>query len=178
MKLLQKYFLAIVPEGEFEERVTNLKLEIKHRFQAKYALKSPPHITVKMPFTYNEAKEEKLIERLKGFLGDYKPMTLTIKGVKTFGERVIYLDVHADQDLYDFQNDLKNFCKRELNLVDELSDRNYHPHMTVAFKDIKKAQFQNILHFVAKRRLVQKIEISNIILLKRVDRVWKLYRKL
>ncbi|MFC5625442.1 2'-5' RNA ligase family protein [Algoriphagus winogradskyi] len=175
---MQKYFLAIVPDGEFEEQVTNLKLEIKNRFQAKYALKSPPHITVKMPFTYNEAKEEQLIGRLGSFMANYEPMHLIIKGVKTFGERVIYLDVHAEQDLYDFQSDLKNFCKRELNLVDELSDRNYHPHMTVAFKDIKKDKFQNILHFVSEMGLMHKIEVSNIMLLKRVDRVWKLHKKL
>lgn len=178
MKVIQKYFLAIVPEGEFQERVTNLKLEIRDRFQAKYALKSPPHVTVKMPFIFNEAKEEQLIERLRSFRSNYEPINLTIKGVKTFGERVIYLDVHAKQDLYNFQSDLKTFCKRELNLVDELSDRNFQPHMTIAFKDIKKSQFQNILQFVTEMRLVQKIEVSNIMLLKRVGGVWELYEKL
>ncbi|TXE14472.1 2'-5' RNA ligase family protein [Algoriphagus aquimarinus] len=177
MKVMQKYFLAIVPEGEFQERVTNLKNEIRDRYQAKYALKSPAHITLKMPFRYNEAKEEKLTELLTRFIGAYEPMSVTIRGVKTFGERVVYLGVDAGQDLYDFQRDLKTFCKTELNLVDELSDRNFHPHMTIAFKDLKKSQFQNIVHFSSEKNLTQKLVVAHVILLKKTEGVWELYKK-
>ncbi|MEB2782547.1 2'-5' RNA ligase family protein [Algoriphagus sp. C2-6-M1] len=178
MKVIQKYFLALVPEGEFQEQVTKLKLEIRNRYQAKYALKSPAHITVKMPFSYNEAKEDKLIERLGGFISKYPSMILTIKGVKTFGERVIYLEVEAGQELYGFQQELKTFCKRELNLVDELSDRNFHPHVTIAFKDIKKSQFQNILQFSSEMNLTQKLLMSDVMLMKRVDGVWLVHKKI
>ncbi|WP_057938962.1 2'-5' RNA ligase family protein [Algoriphagus resistens] len=178
MKVMQKYFLAIVPEGDFQERVTGLKLEIRDRYQAKYALKSPAHITVKMPFIYNEAKEDKLIEKLSKFIGGYEPMAMTVAGVKTFGDRVIYLGVDAGQDLYDFQKDLKTFCKRELNLVDELSDRNYHPHMTIAFKDIKKSHFQDILKFSSDSKVCGKIEISKILLLKKINGCWLLHKEL
>lgn len=177
MKVMQKYFLAIVPEGEFQEHVTNLKLEISEQYQAKYALKSPAHITLKMPFIYNEAKENQLIAKLKSFVGERPPMSVTINGVKTFGERVIYLAVDADQDLYDFQRDLKTFCKRELNLLDELSDRNYQPHMTIAFKDVKKSQFQNILQFAREKSIHQELKVSNIMLLKRVKNTWLPHEK-
>ncbi len=175
---MQKYFLAIVPEGELQERVRKLKLDIKDRYQAKYALKSPAHITLKMPFVYNQAKEEKLIEKLEGFIGAYEPMTLTIQGVKTFGDRVIYLGVEAGENLYVFQKELRTFCKRELNLVEELSDRNYHPHMTVAFKDIKKPQFQNIVQFSSDLNVYGEMEISEIWLLKRLNSRWFLYKEI
>ena len=178
MKIMQKYFLAIVPAGEFEDQVTDLKLEIKSRFQAKYALKSPPHVTVKMPFTYNEAKEEKLFQQLETFTRRYESIHISIKGVQTFGTRVIYLGVSAGQDLYEFQADLKTFCKREMNLVDELSDRNFHPHMTIAFKDIKKAQFQNILHYAQEVNLKQDLIVNEIVLLKKLEGQWIAYRKL
>ena len=178
MKIMQKYFLAIAPEGEFEEQVTNLKLEIKNRFQAKYALKSPPHITVKMPFSYNEAKEERLIKELGGFINRYEPMHISVGGVHTFGNRVIYLGVSAGPELYDFQSDLKTFCKREMNLVDELSDRNFHPHMTIAFKDIKKAQFDNIFHYAKEVNLKEDLNVNEILLLKKLEGVWVACRKL
>lgn len=172
MKVMQKYFLAIVPEGEFQDRVTDLKLEIRDRYRAKYALKSPAHITLKMPFVYNEAKEEKLIERLGSFISDFEPLTVTIVGVHTFGERVIYLGVEAEQALYDFQKGLTTFCKRELNLVDELSDRNFHPHMTVAFKDIKKSMFQGILELATKADLHSEWKETHVALLKRMEGKW------
>jgi 2'-5' RNA ligase len=176
MKVMQKYFLAIMPEGEFQDRLTKLKLEIKDRFQAKFALKSPAHITVKMPFVYNEAKEEKLIEKLSGFVGNYEPMQLKISGVRTFGKRVIYLGVDAGQDLFDFQRELKTFCKRELNLVDELSDRNFHPHMTIAFKDIKIHQFQNIMNLVNDRNFREEISVSSIVVLKKEIGCWQVVK--
>lgn len=178
MKVIQKYFLAFVPEGEFQTRVTKLKLEIKDRYQAKFSLKSPAHITVKMPFVYNEAKEDKLISKLGGFVSDFKPMCMKIRGVKTFGERVIYLGVDASQDLFEFQRELKTFCKRELNLVDELSDRNFHPHMTIAFKDIKKLQFQNILKLAIETNLDEELSLINVVLLKKVEGRWELLEKL
>ncbi|MDR7128717.1 2'-5' RNA ligase [Algoriphagus sp. 4150] len=178
MKVMQKYFLAIVPEGEFQERVSQLKLEIKDRYQAKYALKSPAHITLKMPFVYNEAKEEELTERLSGFTENYKPIGLTIKGVKTFGERVIYLGVESGEDLFAFQKDLRAFCKRELNLAEELSDRNYHPHMTIAFKDIKKSQFRDILQFSTEMNLTRKLRETHIVLLKKVEGRWVLCKRI
>ncbi|WPR75131.1 2'-5' RNA ligase family protein [Algoriphagus sp. NG3] len=175
---MQKYFLAIVPEGGFQEQVTQLKLEIRDRFEAKYALKSPAHITLKMPFVYNEAKEIRLIEKLGDFLVNYVPFDLEVKGVSTFGERVIYLGVEAGQGLYDFQEALKTYCKKELNLIDELSDRNFHPHMTVAFKDIKKSRFQNILQYARKYNLTCKLTVSHLALLKRIDGRWEVQRKL
>ncbi|MCE7056406.1 2'-5' RNA ligase family protein [Algoriphagus sp. AGSA1] len=175
---MQKYFLAIVPEGRFQEQVTQLKLEIRDLFEAKYALKSPAHITLKMPFVYNEAKEARLIEKLGDFLVNYVPLALEVKGVSTFGDRVIFLGVEAGQDLYEFQEALKAYCKKELNLIDELSDRNFHPHMTVAFKDIKKPRFQNILHYVKTRDLACKFTISHLVLLKRIDGRWETHKKL
>ncbi|REG84030.1 2'-5' RNA ligase [Algoriphagus antarcticus] len=178
MKVMQKYFLAIVPEGDFQDRVTKLKLEIRDAHQAKYALKSPAHITVKMPFLYNEANEDKLIDRLQSFMLAYDPLVMTVKGVQTFGTRVIYLGVEAPKELYNFQSELKTFCKRELNLVDELSDRNFQPHMTIAFKDIKKTQFQNILQLASEKNLDEELRENHIVLLKRSGGKWQAYRKL
>lgn len=131
-----------------------------------------------MPFVYNEAKEGKLLEKLTGFLANYQSMKLEVRDVNTFGERVIFLRVKAGQDFYDFQHDLKNFCKTELNLVDELSDRNYHPHMTIAFKDIKKGRFQDIVEFSAGEGLVQILEERQIVLLKKIEGKWILHKKI
>ncbi|WP_296703692.1 2'-5' RNA ligase family protein [Algoriphagus sp.] len=177
MASFQKYFLALVPEGDLQEKATSLKEMLKERFNIKYALKSPAHITVKMPFTYNEAKEDDLEKKLKQFLNDYRPLELIIGGVRTFGDRVVYLNVDAKDDLFNLQKNLKTFCKRELNIVDELSDRNFHPHMTLAFKDLKKNQVPNIIKTLEERPILEKFVSKQIFLLKRVDGRWINYKK-
>lgn len=172
MKVMQKYFLAIVPEGAIQDNCTEIKNEIRDQFNVKYALKSPAHVTLKMPFTYNEAKEEKLIQVLRKFLTQFESFPISIGGVDTFGKRVIFLKIEADDRLTKLQAELKVFCKRELNLVDELSDRNFHPHMTIAFKDLKEIHFDEILNLVKKRSIQEKYFVSNIHLLKRIEGRW------
>jgi 2'-5' RNA ligase len=71
MKIMQKYFLALVPEGEIAEKALQIKENIREQFNVKYALKSPSHITLKMPFSYNEAKENYLRANLEDFAKDW-----------------------------------------------------------------------------------------------------------
>ena len=42
----------------------NIKQEFANRFNSKAALRSPPHITLHMPFKWKEEKEVKLIDVL------------------------------------------------------------------------------------------------------------------
>lgn len=170
---MQKYFLAIVPTGEIQESATSLKLLLKEQMNIKYALKSPAHITLKMPFSYNEAKEDFLIEKLSTFLSGKENFKLQVNGTGTFGRRVIFWKIEADSKLYELQESLKTFCKRELNLVDELSDRNFHPHMTIAFKDVKDRDFEKVKAIVTDRSIDLPLQVFSVELLKRIDRRWE-----
>jgi 2'-5' RNA ligase len=178
MKSVGKYFLAIVPPKEIFDRAESIKEEIREKFGVKYALKSPAHITLKMPFNYNEAKEESLISKVGEFLKDQASFQVRITGVGTFGNRVIYLDIDKSQELETLQNSLKSFCKKELNLADELSDRNYHPHMTIAFKDLKVSQFPEVLKVIKSLGFRDQFQVSQIALLKRIDGRWILNREI
>ncbi|SFO33946.1 2'-5' RNA ligase [Algoriphagus ornithinivorans] len=172
MKNMQKYFLAILPPQEFLEKVEELKLHLREKFNVKYALKSPAHVTVKMPFSYDEHKEEKLASMLQDFCSNKSTFGMRVKGVDTFGKRVIFLDIKAEQDLYTFQSDLKKFLKTQVHLPDELSDRNYHPHMTVAFKDLKRQIFEAVFQEVKEAKLESEFQVSELTLLKRLDGKW------
>lgn len=178
MKIIQKYFLALIPPPEILEKAHDIKILIRDHFGIKYALKSPPHVTIKMPFSYNEAKETLLETRLGDFLLTQKPFTLQIKGVGTFGKRVIYLGIEKSPELEQLQSSLKIFCKKELNLVDELSDRNFHPHLTVAFKDLKVGMFDEVLELVKGQSFRAEHLATNLVLLKRVDQKWILHKKI
>jgi 2'-5' RNA ligase len=173
MKVIEKYFLAIVPTGEIQESATSLKLLLKEQMNIKYALKSPAHITLKMPFSYNEAKEDYLIEKLRTFLSGKENFKIQVKGTGTFGKRVIFWKIEADSKLYELQESVKSFCKRELNLVYELSDRNFHPHMTIAFKDVKERDFDQVKAIVTDRSINLPFQVFSVELLKRIDRSWE-----
>lgn len=169
---MEKYFLAILPPGPIMERAEAIKLGIKEEFGVKYALKSPAHITLKMPFSYNEAKENVLIAQLKSFASSQREFRLKIGGIATFGNRVVFVEVEKNDLLVKLQSDLKHFCKRILLLNDELSDRNFHPHMTLAFKDLKPAVFGEVLKFARSQSFEAEFPVKDLVLLKRIDHRW------
>lgn len=173
MKIMQKYFLALVPPAEILEKAESIKQEIRGKFNVKYALKSPAHITLKMPFSYNEAKEAVLCEQLSVFASRFKPFKVELGKINTFGKRVIFLGVEPSAPLLLLQSALKTFCKKELNLIDELSDRNYHPHMTLAFKDLKTTKFDGILELAKSREFEADFLAQGFYLLKREEGNWR-----
>jgi 2'-5' RNA ligase len=177
MKVIQKYFLALVPPAEIHEKAQEIKIRIRDEFGIKYALKSPPHITLKMPFSYNEAKEELLVEKLREHLKTQEPFSIKIAGVGVFGNRVIFLSVEKSGQLLQLQQQLKVFCKRTLNLTDELSDRNFHPHLTLAFKDLKTAHFSQVLGRIKEQAFEAEYVAKELMLLKRIDGIWISHRK-
>src|SRR5690606_11438736 len=174
MKVLQKYFLALVPPAEILAQAHEIKVAVRDQFGIKYALKSPPHITLKMPFNYNEAKEVQLIESLRRHLEAQDAFQVRIDGVGAFGDRVIFLDIPRSEQLAHLQQEIGKFCKGQLHLTEELSDRNYHPHMTVAFKDIKPRQFKEIFDFVSARGFSTEFSAESVMLLNRIDGTWRL----
>lgn len=172
-----KYFIAIVPEGPVQTQATELKNLMKEKFNLKYALKSPAHITLKMPFTWNENKEEKLCDMLEGFCKSIEPFELDLNGFDKFGRRVIFIDVKKNQYLTDLQQLMSKFCKTELKLAEELSDRAYHPHMTIAFKDVKPKLFDEYWSFIKTQTFKEKLEVEDIALLKRIEGRWGVVRR-
>ncbi|MFC3416342.1 2'-5' RNA ligase family protein [Algoriphagus hitonicola] len=172
MKDLQKYFLAIVPPQPFFDQVESLKEMIRQDFGSKYALKSPAHVTLKMPFSFSLKNEEKLKNKLEMFLANQKQFEIRIHHVDSFGKRVIFLKVEAPESLPHLQMDLKMYCQRELHLMPELSDRNYYPHMTVAFKDLKPSSFDGVFSLVREQKLNFRFSVEEVSLLKKVEGRW------
>lgn len=169
---LAKYFIALVPEGSIQEEATALKEEMKSKFNVKYALKSPAHVTIKMPFNYNELKEERLIDQLRKFFSDFKAFDIVFKGFDRFGRRVIFVDVLPNMALNALQLELGSFCKLKLKLVNELSDKAFHPHMTIAFKDVKPKLFEEYWKHIKTKKFKANYAVKDIALLKRSEGRW------
>lgn len=172
-KTMTKYFVAYVPEGEIQEEATKLKLEMYEAFNLKYALKSPSHVTLKMPFSWNEAKEEKLIQKLKVFFDGIHTFPLAFQGFGKFGRRVIYINVESSTELSKMQKKFSSYCKTELNQVEELSDKAFRPHMTIAYKDTKENRFEEYWDFISQKKFSKEVVVHKIALLKRVERKWQ-----
>ena len=62
-----KYFLAVVPPPPVYEEALAFKNYFKDHYASKAALRSPPHITLHMPFEWKLRKETQLIDGIDRF---------------------------------------------------------------------------------------------------------------
>ncbi|MGY6522139.1 MAG: 2'-5' RNA ligase family protein [Mongoliitalea sp.] len=176
-KSIAKYFIALVPEGTIQEEATQIKEVLKESFKIKYALKSPAHITIKMPFNWNELKEDKLALLLGDFFKNKQSFDLRLKGFDRFGKRVIFIAVKPSEKLEKLQQELGSFSKLILKLPLELSDTSFHPHMTIAFKDLKIPKFDDYWSFIKKQSFNHPFLVKEAALLKRIEGRWVVINK-
>jgi 2'-5' RNA ligase len=169
MKGMGKYFVGLLPPPAFEAQIKLLKQGIAAQFQVKYALQAPAHLTLKMPFRYKEAKERELGVRLTTLLETQAPFQLQLAGIGYFGRRNIHQQVVASESLLQLQATLRSYCKKSLHLVEELSDRNFQPHVTLAYKDLKLEQFEEVLAFARSHAERGEFWVDQAYLLKKVD---------
>ncbi len=176
-KSLQKYFIAISPEGNVQEQALQLKELVREQYNAKHALKSPAHITLKMPFVWNEHKEEKLLGLLQAFFEDKNAFDLEVKGIGRFGRRIIYARVHHDPELTELQAELKAYTRLHLKLHQEMSDQAFHAHMTLVYRDLKPRFFDECLALLKEKGIYGQVRVRDIALLKKVENRWKIWHR-
>lgn len=173
MKGLGKYFIGLLPPAVIEAQFKILKQGFAEHFQVKYALQAPTHLTLKMPFWYKEGKERELAARLTAELETQEPFQLKLTRIGHFGRRNIHQQVASSESLMQLQTTLRSFCKRSLHLVEELSDRNFQPHLTLAYKDLKPLNFEKVLEFARQNAVQGDFLVERAYLFKKVENRWQ-----
>jgi 2'-5' RNA ligase len=168
-----KYFLAIVPPEPVLSEVCKIKMHFRDKYGCKAPLRSPAHITLHMPFLWKKKKEEKMIEILVRASKNYKSFEIQLKNFGAYPPRVIYLKVNPNDNLMEMQKDLEGVAKRELNLFNaNRLDYPYNPHMTVAFRDLKKDMFPLAWSEFDKKEYSPAFEVNSFHLLKHNGKEW------
>ncbi|HRI77894.1 MAG TPA: 2'-5' RNA ligase family protein [Cyclobacteriaceae bacterium] len=138
-----KYFIAIVPPEPLASLAQELKIYFSAQYQSKGALNSPPHITLHMPFEWRTDKETELQVALENYSSTQRSVSVALNGFGFFPARVVFIHVNPSEELERLQLSLKKFCRQELGLLNaDYKDLPFHPHITLAFRDLRKAQFE------------------------------------
>jgi len=170
----QLYFIAIIPPSPFFEEAQALKEYFRDQYHCKAALNSPPHITLHMPFQWKEAKEEKLVTALRAFSSGKNLFSIYFNDFSCFVPKVIYIDVKPSDPLTMLQHELHRFCKTELNLFNaQYRDLPFHPHLTLAFRDLKKNVFPEAWEEFKENKFSGEFPITKITLLKHDGKRWQ-----
>lgn len=155
-----------------QSEIEALKQELFEQFGLKGALRSPSHITLHRPFEWKEEKESVLIDTLQKF--ETGPaFKLELKNFNCFSPRVIYVDVLKNEFLVELHKRLKYYAQENLKLLNEVEDmRGFHPHATIAFRDLRKNKFEEVWMRFKERTYQANFEVNGFSLL-RLESKWE-----
>jgi 2'-5' RNA ligase len=171
------YFIAIIPSDPIFTEALLLKNYFREVYNSKASLNSPPHITLHMPFKWKEAKEKALF-RLESFAMECSSFELQLNGFNCFKPRVIYMNVVQNEELIIIQKALNQFCKTEFNLFNaNHQDNPFHPHLTLAFRDLKKHKFAEAWEEFRDKKFTGSWKVGSFVLLKHDGKEWRSFRE-
>ena len=167
------YFIAIIPDTHFQEEVIRIKESIKENYESEHALRSPAHITLYMPFKWRIDRENRIRNVLSEFADGRSSFTINLKNFGSFPRKVIYIGVQENDELARLQKDLIKTVAQNLKLpTGQYKGKAFHPHMTVAFRDLKPAMFHKAWHDYKDKNLSYTMEVNAISLLKHNGKTW------
>lgn len=142
MAQLKRFFIALLPPPEMQDYANQVRQYFADRYASRKAFNSPPHITLQPPFEWNLSQRQNLIDSLSRFAQTQSTIPVTLSGFGAFPPRVIFINVVRSPELLTLQQRLAQHCATDLGIVDQYADRRFAPHMTVAFRDLSPANFQ------------------------------------
>jgi 2'-5' RNA ligase len=172
------YFLAIVPQRLLRERIRKIKMEFAEAYQTKASLRSPAHITLHMPFQWKFEKEDILFTALYKLTENVRSFSIELNGFGAFKPRVIYLNVKAPEPLHELQQSVTRLMKREFNIFNaNWRDYPFNPHLTLAFRDLRPANFDKAWKENKDRVFEESFEAEGLVLLKHNQKEWEIYKQ-
>lgn len=175
--LKSRYFIAVVPPDDIRKEVTDIKQYVSEEYSSHHALKSPPHITLHMPFSWKDDKREKLDSRLEILASQSQEFSMDLHDFDCFRPRVIFINSLSNGKLEDLHEATRQKMK-SLNILNSgYKDRSFHPHMTIAFRDLSKPTFEKAWAEFKGRQFRRSFEVKSICLLRHDGKIWQIERE-
>ncbi len=166
------YFVAIVLPEELNQKILIWKNYMKEHYGCSVALKSPAHITLIPPFWMEEELEENLKVDLHEFSALQSSFNIELNNFSSFKPRVIFLEVETNESLQELKD------KLEIELLEKKfpikkDERAFHPHITIANRDLRKKDFAEANDHFQKISYIQEFSASGLSLLRHDGSVWQ-----
>ena len=166
------YFIALVLPKELDEKVLHWKNFMHREHQCKVGLKSPAHITLVPPFWMDEEKEAALVDdvdRLSKTLGTF---LLRANNFSAFKPRTIFIDVEKNETLHQTKNMVDDFFRQNPWYKIKIDERPFHPHITIATRDLFKRSFHEAWPIFEKETFEAEWEANALSVLRHNKKNW------
>jgi 2'-5' RNA ligase len=170
--LMNLYFIAILPPLELRQRVFDIKEDMKERFGARHALKSPAHITLQKPFRRFAEEEAGIADALKMFAGSEHLFSIVLDGFGCFAPRVIFIKVTDTEPVVSLHARLREMLLVQLHFTPGEIMKDVQPHITIATRDLTPEAFRDAWPEKKEEHFSGTFAVRSICLLKHNGRNW------
>jgi 2'-5' RNA ligase len=171
------YLIALVPDADLRACIRGLKEEMKRRFGASHALKSPAHITLQMPFRRPDSFETDLEKTLESLAKKQTGFELSLTGFDCFPPRVLFVKLQNQDCVINLHRQLQNVLKKQLGFSKKELGFRFHPHMTIATRDLTEEAFLEAWPEFSRRSFQARFPVHSLFLLKHNGKTWGLHRE-
>jgi 2'-5' RNA ligase len=167
------YYIAIVAESPVAEDVQRFKEEMREEFGCIAAMKSPAHITLIAPFYFSKGLSKILIDTVHQFDTDMQPFEIRVEGFGHFRRDVLFVQPVENALLMQLQEKTVSYFSALLG--DKVSSkRNFHPHLTIANRDLKSEDFDKALSLFKDRPYSAAWTVKDICLMRHNGKQWEI----
>lgn len=170
------FFIALVlPEPE-RSVIQQIKEKCAVEYGAVHALKSPPHITLIPPFRIAKQDEGLVFSFLEDFATGCRPFSLSVNGFGCYKPRVIFANPVPEVTMAALHEKL-DARFYEIISAKRPERKEFHPHITIAFKDLTPRIFNDAWKIFKNKPLIFSFQIDSLALLKHDDQRWNIQKE-
>ena len=165
--------MAVVPSEPVLSEVKLIKQEVLQLFESSRALRSPAHVTLFPPFNADIALLKDVSHHLTLISKQMTPFTIALNGYGCFQPNVIFINPEPSEDLQKLRDTIANTLL-EVTQRRTSATTPFHPHMTIAFRDLKSAIFTEAWSHYKDRVYSRTFTVNDIALLKLGEDGWSI----
>lgn len=171
------YFIAIRPGELVSNHITAMQREISQKYFTQKALSVFPHITLVQPFKRFQEAEVEMHLNLERFFSAVRPLEIKLSGMGCFNNpsgKVIFINVKTDPSLMELHKQLAEFLRKELKFTPRESSLVFHPHITLAYRDLTAENFRRAWPLYENKSFEASFKVQQVGLYKHDFRQWQL----
>ena len=169
-----KLIALIIPEP-LKSLVIEEQESIRDRWGPKHALRTPPHITIIPPIEVNNDEIKLLWSLAEEIAKRRSPFEIEFDGYGAFKPRVVFIHPLLTDALEKLYTDWRQMLEKNLaHVLEKYPDRPYHPHLTLAHRNVDKDTFSEMWCYFKERELKANIPFDRFSILKHQPDGWKI----
>lgn len=166
------YFIALVLPEDLNQKILKYKNMMLEKYNCKVGLKSPAHITLIPPFWMDEEKEQQLLSDVDRISLTIESFLIETNNFSAFKPRTIFVAVKDNRQLDTVKKLADDFFKNNSYYDIKTDTRPFHPHITIATRDLLKKSFFEIWPWFEEKKFVEAWNAEGISVLRHNKKNW------